>query len=332
MPATYAKSLVNLTRRSRQPERSPSSAGPSNSRENIEVNDEHLSDSHFGRDENDEEEEESDGVDGWTEDTFVDLPITNVPNSMTMLRNLVDKLKQAILQLERAMDRIKETAIALEEASPDDSALQNVETSLFKVYDYRCTLDIHISCLEDLQKQLFTGQQIIDIEKVYKGKSSQRIEEYNSKSARAKYKKLDDYSQFRSHLWEINHTTACPPMSYFLAPGSNDEDLDDDIDVGGQTQTYRCPITLMLYQDATTCTKCKHTYTKAAIYDLIDNAKRQHRKAQCPVTGCNKIIDKSDLKPNPSMQKRANDFARRQQDRENDREEDTASVVENDED
>lgn len=43
-------------------------------------------------------------------------------------------------------------------------------------------------------------------------------------------------------------------------------------------------------------TKCSHTYSKAAIYDLIDSARKQRRSAKCPVTGCSVTIEKSDLK------------------------------------
>ncbi|KGB74873.2 hypothetical protein CNBG_0711 [Cryptococcus deuterogattii R265] len=326
MPSTtYARQSANALRRAARGEGSSTPpAGPSNSRnEDVEMNAE-------GAPSEDEDEEED--IEGWTEDTFVDKPVNGSQSTITMLRTLKSKLEEVINRLEEAIEEIKDTAFAVEEANPNDESLKNVEGSLFKAFDQRQVLQIKIRCLEQLEARLKDGEEYTNVNDAFNHLSEPAIKEYLAKSQRAKLRKFKEYIEFRSNLWSINHDDACPPVSNFLEKDINDEESDDEIDVGGQTQTYRCPITLTLYQNPMTCTKCSHTYSKAAIYDLIDSAKKQRRSAKCPVTGCSVTIEKSDLKPNPSMQKRANEFARRQQDKDDEREDDIASIEDSDED
>jgi SUMO ligase MMS21 Smc5/6 complex component len=52
-------------------------------------------------------------------------------------------------------------------------------------------------------------------------------------------------------MQEINHTDeAMPPVSTFLPMEEGDEDDDDEIEIGGATQNYRCPLTLQPFVNA----------------------------------------------------------------------------------
>ncbi len=58
---------------------------------------------------------------------------------------------------------------------------------------------------------------------------------------------------FRTAVWEVRHEDEpCPPMSNWLPREEGDEEDDDDFEVGGTTQRYTCPITLVAYKDAVT--------------------------------------------------------------------------------
>lgn len=69
------------------------------------------------------------------------------------------------------------------------------------------------------------------------------------------------FVDFRTGVWvrlspslaneqEVNHEDAgCPPLSTWLTKGPGDDD-DDEIEVGGVTQTFRCPITGSIFKDA----------------------------------------------------------------------------------
>lgn len=73
-------------------------------------------------------------------------------------------------------------------------------------------------------------------------------------------------------MWDIGHEDqACPPISSFLEKGEHrgkvstypiansgvsgpedPESDDDDIEIGGTTQDYKCPLTLLPYENAVT--------------------------------------------------------------------------------
>lgn len=73
----------------------------------------------------------------------------------------------------------------------------------------------------------------------------------------------DKYIEFRTAVWvsspfvpradfqEVNHgDEGIPPISNWLPRADADEESDDEFQYGGQTQTYRCPITLQIFEDA----------------------------------------------------------------------------------
>jgi len=113
-------------------------------------------------------------------------------------------------------------------------------------------------------------------EEAYMGQTPRMKCECNVLStARARHRTDDvdkddeNYQAFRAAVWvrsicktrealahdqEVNHQgEACPPMSAWLPREDGDvTDDDDDIEMGGQTQTYRCPITMRPFVDAVT--------------------------------------------------------------------------------
>ncbi|WVQ73179.1 hypothetical protein IAR50_002743 [Cryptococcus sp. DSM 104548] len=323
MPATYdASNNINGLRNING--RGQSSAGPSNGAdEDIDMEEHEGLGDGSSEDGDDEEEDEA----GWTEDTFTDKPISRGGANVIKVRGLSDSIRDAIKRLDEVVDSIKETAYILEESIPSDPAIKNVEASLLKAFDQRVILRIRAEALDQLARHLLDGREYANIQAEYEKLSGPRIQEYQSKSQYAKFKKDREYADYKGELWARAHETACPPISTFLTKGPNDEaDSDDDIDIGGQTQNYRCPITLTLYQDAVTSSKCNHTYSKDAIINLITNSQRSKTVAKCPVTGCSIAISKADLQDNPALQKRANAFARRQQEKEDDKDDDAASI------
>ncbi|WVQ96866.1 hypothetical protein IAU59_003973 [Kwoniella sp. CBS 9459] len=279
--------------------------------------------------EDDLEEEE-----GWTIDTFENQPVTKRLETGSALRNLIDKLKQVDGRIVEGLDLLKDAAYAIEDAKQDDPAVQEVEAAIFRAYDQQHVIKIKVEVLEQIAERLRGNEEFSEIESTYEKEVQVREKEYVKRSQWAKYKDVEDYQTFRSGLWEINHpNSACPPVSAFLEKGENDDSDDDDIDVGGATQNYRCPITLSLYVDAVTSSKCGHSYSREAITSVIQNSKRGRRPAKCPVTGCSKVLDVSDLKANPSLQKRADEFQRRQILREEDNEGgDETMMIEEDDD
>ncbi|WVQ80669.1 hypothetical protein IAT38_002774 [Cryptococcus sp. DSM 104549] len=302
----------------------PAAAGPSNSRGGRRAQD---ADAEEDEDAEDEDAEEQEVEPGWTEDDFQDVSIDrSTRGAIASLDATVDNIREAIQKLEEGIELARETAIAIEEAGPDEEAIKNIEPMIFKAIDQREILTFKKKALSALINRLKSGDRIEDIYGQYNDDVSQKEREYLAKSNRAKYKTNEHYVTFRHGIWEVNHpSTACPPLSQWLEKGDGEESDDSDIDMGGQTQTYRCPLTLQHYKKATTCTKCNHSFSHAAIVDHIQ--KGRGMPVRCPVTGCAAKITMADLKDDPSLQKRADAFESRKQRRDDEDEEDAIDVI-----
>ena len=104
-------------------------------------------------------------------------------------------------------------------------------------------------------------------------------------------------------------------------------DDDDDVEIGGVTQDYKCPLTLTPLQDPLTSyappftfcgspdfnritnsrTTCKHSFSGAAIREYLSRGMRK-----CPATGCNKKITLADLKEDRALERKVKEHARRE--------------------
>ncbi|OCF41490.1 hypothetical protein I317_04693 [Kwoniella heveanensis CBS 569] len=250
---------------------------------------------------------------GWTIETFENQPVTKSTTNIAVPSAVIAQLKQVKSRIEEGVEQLKEAAYAIEDAKQDDPSIQEVEAALFRAYDQQYMIELKIEVLKRIVERLQADEELTNIENDYEKEVQVREKEYIKKSPWAKYKDVEDYQNFRSGLWEINHAnSACPPVSTFLEKGENDESDDEEIDFGGATQNYRCPLTLRLFEDAVTSTKCGHNFSRAAIISTIENNKKNRRPSKCPVSGCSKMLEKTDLKPNPGLQKRADEFQRRQ--------------------
>lgn len=113
--------------------------------------------------------------------------------------------------------------------------------------------------------------------------------------------------------------------AHLSEPGDESDD-DDDIEVGGVTQDYKCPLTLTPLQDPMTSYAsfftlhdypsfnhitnsrkvCKHSFSGAAIREYLSRGVKK-----CPATGCNKRITLADLKEDRALERKVKEHARR---------------------
>ena len=67
-------------------------------------------------------------------------------------------------------------------------------------------------------------------------------------------------------------------------PMPSSKQKDDDLMIGGEKISLRCPITQTLYSQPVSCTSCKHSYSKDAILQML----RAHNgSVVCPIPGKN---------------------------------------------
>ena len=116
------------------------------------------------------------------------------------------------------------------------------------------------------------------------------------------------------------------------AEDGDESDDEDDVQVGGVTQDYKCPITLTTLVNPMTSYAfpvlelsqllrrywfsrqlCRHSFSGEAIREFLKNGPKR-----CPASGCNKQIALRDLKDDKQLARKIRDVARREQMRERD--------------
>ncbi|KAG6850274.1 hypothetical protein H0H93_015531 [Arthromyces matolae] len=123
--------------------------------------------------------------------------------------------------------------------------------------------------------------------------------------------------------------SAIPPIKDFIPEEDGDvSEDDDDLEMGGVSQNYNCPITLTLLVDpVTSCVACflysksadidlklassdvcKHSFSKAAI---MQSFRSNEPTIKCPASGCTKRFGRSNLKPDKDLAKRVKAHDRR---------------------
>jgi E3 SUMO-protein ligase NSE2 len=122
---------------------------------------------------------------------------------------------------------------------------------------------------------------------------------------------------------------------------SGDDSDDDELEIGGVTQNFKCPLSLATLDHPMTSyvvffvpyllqvfkilrnrTVCEHSYSRDAIKEYLRGGQQP-----CPATGCDQRITWSALKPNHGLERRIKAALRREERRREEEEED-AEVIE----
>jgi len=155
---------------------------------------------------------------------------------------------------------------------------------------------------------LTRGEKIEKVVTQFEEGFEEKKEEYKVKTSRQKYIKNEDYREFKEAIFQADHKDeAMPPMTTFIEkePGDVSDD-DDEIEVGGVTQDYRCPLTLTPLQNPLTSKPCKHSFSGAAIREYLSRGLKK-----CPAAGCSKMITLADLKEDKVLERRVKEHTRR---------------------
>lgn len=79
------------------------------------------------------------------------------------------------------------------------------------------------------------------------------LDTYNKQTSRRKYAKNTDFHNFKNAVWVAREEGAMPPVRDLIPAEDGDEDdSDDEIVAGGQTQNFRCPLSANLLEDPLT--------------------------------------------------------------------------------
>ncbi|KAG9085898.1 hypothetical protein FRC06_003374 [Ceratobasidium sp. 370] len=211
----------------------------------------------------------------------------------------------------QAIEAMGDTAIMLADALPggedpfenEASEILKIKASLLELLDMQHISALHLDALDaDVRKPVGSGRRIVDPASIFNAGVEQRIDSYKSQTARQKYGKSKAFKTFIEGIWESGHSEAMPPVIQFLPREDGDpEDSDDDMEVGGVTQDYKCPITLQIYTNPLTSTVCGHTFSAEGIRAFLQGKTSD----KCPGTGCDQRVSMSVLKLDRGIQKKA---------------------------
>ncbi|KAI0372159.1 hypothetical protein BV20DRAFT_991662 [Pilatotrama ljubarskyi] len=216
---------------------------------------------------------------------------------------------------------IREVAASIAEfteGEKGEKALNQVDTLMRDLLDTEHELVTHEAVLEGLHQKLARNEKIEGVTDKYEQGVREHLDQYRHKTARQKYAKNDHYQKFKQTVYEVQHPdTAMPPLTDLIPREEGDDsDDDDDLQIGGVTQDYKCPLSLTILVDPLTSKLCGHSYSAEAIKDYLGHSRA--RRKECPATGCKKQISLADLEPNKELAKRAKEAARRERAREED--------------
>ncbi|KAF9242585.1 hypothetical protein BU15DRAFT_86778 [Melanogaster broomeanus] len=210
---------------------------------------------------------------------------------------------------------VKDVAISLAdvmEAGQAEEALDEVDTIMKELLDIDQEMLSHEKTLNTFHQTLMCGEHVDDIIDAYEKEVKRQMDEYQKKTTRQKYASNDPYVKFKQGIFEVQYPGAAIPPINDLVPREDGDvsDDDDELEIGGVTQDYRCPITLMILENPMTSQVCGHSYSGAAIQDYLKKAGVNGKP--CPTSGCNKRITMDQLQPDKDLEKRVKMAARRQ--------------------
>ncbi|KAG6376960.1 hypothetical protein JVT61DRAFT_995 [Boletus reticuloceps] len=224
---------------------------------------------------------------------------------------------------------VKDVAISLAdvmEVGESGEALGEVDSIMKKLLDIDQEMRSHEETLSNLHQALIRGEVVEDVLETYENEVKRRVGEHENKTTRQKYASNDVYVEFKQGIYEVqNPGEMIPPINDLVQREDGDpSDDEDELEVGGVTQDYKCPITLVILEEPMTSTLCGHSYSRAAIQEFL----RAGRTGQlCPASGCNKRITMDNLRVDKELEKRIKIAMRRQRQRE-ESEEDDDEVIE----
>ena len=152
--------------------------------------------------------------------------------------------------------------------------------------------------------------EVISLGQMFAKARKDQADEYGKLTAHARYALNNDYIQFKRTWHDARHPeddVPLPDASRWFGPDGepviettkvavDDEDEDDDLVVGRQVRSLKCPLSLQTIKEPFTSSKCSHSFDKANILDFI---KSSGGRARCPVAGCDQVSQPSLLPPFP---------------------------------
>ncbi|THH30662.1 hypothetical protein EUX98_g3539 [Antrodiella citrinella] len=201
-----------------------------------------------------------------------------------------------------------------------EKAILDIDNVMRQLLDTEVELKLHEDTLSDILQRVAREEAVANVTDEYQSGVDKKHSAYKTKTSRQKYAKSEEYRKFRQAIFEVQHPgDAMPPVTDLISRESGDvSDDDDDVEIGGVTQDYRCPLSLTILEDPLTSTLCDHSFSAKSIMEYLG----QKQMVTCPASGCKQMLTRACLQPNKALAKQAREAARRERAR-NDSEEES---------
>ncbi|KNE57481.1 hypothetical protein AMAG_03190 [Allomyces macrogynus ATCC 38327] len=215
--------------------------------------------------------------------------------------SLLHDYDKVIAEMEQAIELVTSVAEDCEENGFEDQVKSLCED--MPQYDtMRHRLQHDQEALRQLVQGLINGQSY-DSEKAL----TEAFETALRKQLRGDTEPTSQH-QFRERIYGVKQNPDYAP------PLGDDDDL---VVVSDRLEDFRCPITGRTIDDPLKSKVCNHVYEAEAIRGFIRDATRRREQAECPTTGCNKILSLSDLVKDAGVERRLRRYlTQRQRDEE----------------
>ncbi|KAI9098045.1 zinc-finger of the MIZ type in Nse subunit-domain-containing protein [Phlyctochytrium arcticum] len=208
-----------------------------------------------------------------------------------------DQLQAATAPQRGGRGRAAEVDYTTEHA---EQIMANLSESLKQFLDVQAEFEATRQILKQMNSELSVNHATVEdnqLVNAFNEKYEAFQQLYATKTDEEKYHGSEDYVEYQRRLWEKTH-----PGKPFTLNASNEEE-DDELEIVSQNESMICPITRSYLDDPVTSQVCRHSYSSEAITAHIKISQRNNHnsRAECPVAGCNKYVQLSDLRVNKSL-------------------------------
>ncbi|THH07185.1 hypothetical protein EW146_g9393, partial [Bondarzewia mesenterica] len=274
-------------------------------------------------DDDDDDDEDGEGVVVFDEENFGNHPLNKSDGQK--LQGMASDWRMIEKNLrDTAFTLLNDVASAVAEVEDDEDTekeLTRLDLMMREIVDIDVEILAHEETLGGLHQQIHRGEQISDVLERYEKGVQEKQDAYGTKTSRQKYARNQQYADFRQAIYEVQHPDeAMPPIVDFLPhEDGDDSDDDDDIQVGGVMQDFKCPITLTPLVDPLTW--CANTGSGCYLYYNDHVCDLVYSNKMCPAAGCNKMISLNDLHPDKDLERKVKKAQHRARQREEDSDE-----------
>ncbi|KAK2465226.1 hypothetical protein APHAL10511_002580 [Amanita phalloides] len=209
-----------------------------------------------GQDDHEDSGQESDDENARMEVTnFKDQPLGRA--EAQKLRGLASDWRDIDKKIQQSWVGVRQVAVAMAGAVEDEEgeqSLEELDAIMRELIDVSAEMNTHEQALDEIYQLIGRGEQISNTLDRYQGAVNAKAREYTQKTARQKYAKNEQYVKFKEDIFGILHPDLpMRPITELIQREDGDaSDDEDDIEVGGVTQDYKCPITLTPFVDPLT--------------------------------------------------------------------------------